>query len=216
MNQKHEVERVRLFIKHYADIGFFSTDARVIDFSKDLYNVSGSTDDPKEVHEHVGVTWKQLLIRFADLDDANCYVTNVIPDEGSNHPSFSVGGHMTPDSTGTVPVGDVSYLMPLCKWHNSTGRDGIAFEHTETKMLELTGFMEGDSAVTFALRLPSKKRYSLLYFNRESGSWESRNLSGENELVVARLDAERAIHEYVLFECRGDRLFVVDTNLSLH
>lgn len=143
MNQAQEIDQVRQFIQRYATVGFYSTGANLVDFSDDLYNVQGSTKDPKGVPDHEGVTWKNLLIRLGDLADASCYVTNATPDEGSSHPSFAVGGHMTPDSTGTVPVGDVSYLMPLCKWHNSTSRDGVAFEHTETKMLRTDGVYGG-------------------------------------------------------------------------
>ncbi len=45
--------------------------------------------------------------------------------------------------------------MPLCKWNNSTKRDCIAFKHTKSDVLELTGYMEGELLVTFMLRLPS-------------------------------------------------------------
>jgi hypothetical protein len=219
MSQAQEIEKVRSFIQRYAHIGLFSTGARVVDFHDNLYNVTGSTDDPREVPEHEGVTWRQLLIRLADLAHSACYVTNEIPEEGSSHPNFSVGGHMTPSSTGVVPVGDVSYLMPLCKWHNSPARNGIAFEHTETRMVELTGFMEGDSAVTFAMRLPSEEQHSLLYFDRSNGYWKYTNLAKETasnlnaKLLSAQVGTIDAAQEYVLFERRNDRYFVIDTSL---
>ncbi|HEX7802621.1 MAG TPA: hypothetical protein VF471_07695 [Pseudoxanthomonas sp.] len=219
MNETQKIEQVRAFIKRYANIGLFSTGAKLVDFSDELYNVTGSTDDPTEVPGHRGVTWRNLLVRLADLDEANCYVTNEIPKGESSHPNFLVGGHMTPNSTGIVPTGEISYLMPLCKWHNSTGRNGIAFEHTETRMLELKGFMEGDSALTFALRLPSEEQYSLLYFDRSHGGWEYRNLSDKSmswldgQPLSAMAGVSEPVREYVLFERRGDLYYVMDTNL---
>lgn len=219
MTEAQEIELVRAFVQRYAGIGLFSTGAKLVDYAKDLYNVSGSTDDPKEVAEYKGMAWKKLLVRLAGLADANCYVTNEIPDQQSNHPAFAVGGHMTPNSDGIVDVGKVSYLMPLCKWHNSTGRDGVAFEHAEIRMLQLKGFMEGDSAVTFAARLPSDMPYSLLYFDRGEGGWEEKKLSGEkalgfndNALAAAVGDAEPG-GAFVLLERRGDLFFVANTNL---
>lgn len=205
MREAQEIEKVRSFIKRYAHIGLLSTGARPVDFDDDLYNVKGSTDDPRQVPEHVGLTWKQLLVKRAGLGHANCYVTNSIPDEVSSHPNFGVGGHMTPNSAGIVGNGDISYLMPLCKWHNSTSRNDVAFEHTETRMLELTGFMEGDLAVTFAIRLPSEEQHSLLYFDRGNGSWEYRDLGEEvisgfnKKFLSATVGTTDAVQEYVLF-----------------
>jgi hypothetical protein len=220
MNEARESDQIRLFIKRYAGIGLFSTGAELVDFTDVLYNVTGSTHDPREVPENEGMTWKKLLINLADLAEADCYVTNDAPNKESSHPDFSVGGHMTPNSTGVVAVGGTSYLMPLCKWHNSTSRDGVAFEHTETKMLKLTGFMEGDSAVTFALRLPAEEPYSLLYLDRTKGLWEYSNFSEEKALALnakllsATEDSAEPVQEYVLFERRDNRYYVVSTNLS--
>lgn len=219
MSHTEEIEQVRLFIKRYEGIGLFSTGAKLVDISDDVYNVTGSTDDPRQVPDNEGVTWKKLLINLADLAEASCYVTDPLPDGETNHPNFAVGGHMTTNSSGVVPVGKVSYLMPLCKWHNSTGRDGVAFQHTETRMLKLTGFMEGDSAVTFALRLPSEEPYSLLYFDRTKGHWDFRNLHEEKalgfnqQLLSVMVDAVEPVQDYVLFERKDDLYFVKDTNL---
>lgn len=219
MDDSRQIEQVRLFVNRYGKIGLFSTGAKIVDFSDDLYNVTGSTEDPKEVREYKGLAWKKLLIRLLDLEDASCYVTNEAPDGESSHPNFGVGGHMTPKSTGKVPDGGITYLMPLCKWHNSTGRDGTAFEHSETRMLQLSGFMEGDSAVTFAMRLPSDEQFSLLHYDRANGTWEFSKLSREKALgfnaqpLSTLVDVAKPAQDYALFERKGDRYFVVDTNL---
>ena len=138
-------------------IGLLSTGARVVPYEGVLYNVVGSTDDP----DIDGASWKQLLIRNGINGD--CYVTDPLPDRaGTSHPGFDVGGHMTPSSDGQVARGETCYLMPLCKWHNSTQRDGTPFEHEETTMLELSGFMEGELAATFAARMPGDAEYRLV------------------------------------------------------
>ena len=59
---------------------------------------------------------------------------------------------MALNQDGVVIVGGISYLMPLCAWHNSTARDEKNFEHSKTRMLELSGFMEGQTALTFNMR----------------------------------------------------------------
>jgi len=69
---------------------------------------------------------------------------------------------MTPDETGLVEQGEICYLMPLCKWHNSTSRNRTPFEHTETSMLELSGYMQSDLAVTFLARMPGDAEYRLV------------------------------------------------------
>lgn len=78
--------------------------------------------------------------------------------------------------------------------------------------------MEGDSAVTFAMRLPSAEKYTLLYFDRGRGHCDFKDLSNEKAMTVAKqspsglLELGESVQEYVLFEQRGDRYFVVDTN----
>lgn len=158
------IERaLRKFANQHQDAVLLSTGSTVVSFGEVLYNVVGSTDDP----DIDGLSWKQLLIRNGI--DGDCYVTAPLPNRtGTSHPGFDVGGHMTPNADGHVPNGGVCYLMPLCKWHNSTRRDGIPFEHEKTKMLKLTGYMEGDLAMTFAARLPGNAPYRLVSFENDA------------------------------------------------
>jgi hypothetical protein len=150
-------QALRDFAIRYHDIELLSTGFKVIDYAGVLYNVEGSTDDP----DIDGNNWKKLLIRNGI--DGDCYVTDPLPDrEGTSHPGFNVGGHMTPNADGHVPIGGNCYLMPLCKWHNSTSKDGTPFKHTKTKMLKLSGYMEGDIAITFAARMPGDATYRLV------------------------------------------------------
>ena len=145
------------FASRYQGIGLFSTGAKIVDYAGVLYNVEGSTADP----DIDGANWKELLIRNGI--DGDCYVIDPMPDrDGTSHPGFNVGGHMTPSADGHVPSGGICYLMPLCKWHNSTTRDGTPFEHEQTQMLELSGFMEGDIAATFTARMSGDAAYRLV------------------------------------------------------
>ncbi len=165
-----------------------STGATVVNFASNLYNLEGSTDDPKRVPDHLGVAWKQLLIDYGIADTSPCYVTNAGA-EGS-HPAFSVGGHMTTNSDGTPPAGGICYLMPLCFWHNNTSRDRVSFTHTATQMLQLSGYMQGELAATFRMRLPSLEPYAILYFTNEG--WKTKNLSNEHVQRLGR-GASRAL-----------------------
>ena len=219
MTDTYEADEVRAFITKYGGIGLLSTGAQLVDYAGKLYNVTQSTEDPKAVDEHKGASWKKLLNSYADFSHACCYVTSPLPDEASNHPEFSVGGHMTPNSSGIVELGGVTYLMPLCKWHNSTARDCTAFSHNKTKMLKLTGFMEGDSAITFALRLENSNAYTLLYFDRSNTSWAYRELStSERQTMKSEslmpMSAGVTRQEYAIFERRGDRFYIEHSNIS--
>ncbi|MEO5712058.1 MAG: hypothetical protein ABIT37_01085 [Luteolibacter sp.] len=150
-------QALKNFAARYQGIGLFSTGFNVVNYARVLYNVEGSTDDPAIS----GGGWKKLLTDNGI--DGNCYVTSPSPDrDGTSHPGFDVGGHMTPNADGHVANGGICYLMPLCKWHNSTRRDGTPFEHEETEMLKLSGFMESDLALTFAARLPGDAAYRLV------------------------------------------------------
>lgn len=192
------MQQVLDFVERQQKNGILSTGAKRVDFSGDLYNVDGSTSDPKKIPGHDGVAWKQLLIEYGI--NANCYVTNANP-EGS-HPDFSVGGHMTTDPSGDVITGGRCYLMPLCFWHNGKKNDGVRFTHSNTAMLELSGYNLGELAATFQLRLPSKMPYAILYLS-DSG-WKHQDLS-EDEAKNIKADFIPRIGggkeaNYVLFE----------------
>ena len=196
MSEIPGIEKVQNFINRFGDIGILSTGSTVVNFSGVLYNVSGSTHDPKEVPGHEGDSWKRLLIDQANLGSASCYVTNIEPPHNSSHPGFSVGGHMTTNSDGNVEHGADSYLMPLCYWHNSTARDGEPFQHTQTKMVKLSGYMQGELAATFGLRQPNTSPYALLYFDQVDKNWKYKNLLSHQ---VSKLDS-RLTNNCVLFE----------------
>jgi len=205
-NDDLELQEVLNFVERYKEDGVESTGATAVNFTGGLYNVSGSTNDPKRVPGRDGVTWKQLLIAYGI--NGNCYVTNTNPVPGASHPSFSVGGHMTTISSGIVPTGGECYLMPLCSWHNSTARDGILYHHTNTAMLKLSGYDQGELAATFQLRLPSNDPFAILYPSDDG--WHFKNLS-EHEAASLETDVLPQISRgddthYVLVErVRGER-----------
>jgi len=93
--------------------------------------------------------------------------------------------------------------MPLCSWHNNKARDGVKFTHTSTKMLKLTGYMQGEPAATFQARLPSDDRFAIVYFSE--GAWEHENLSDAqaadvNSSGIPNVSAGCEIEYYVLFK----------------
>jgi hypothetical protein len=59
------------------------------------------------------------------------------------------------NSHGTVMTGQSCYMMPLCTWHSSTARNHQPSGHTQTRMLELSGYMQAEPAATFLARLPT-------------------------------------------------------------
>lgn len=219
MTSTKDSNKVREFLKRYSGIGLKSTGAQLVDYAGKLYNVKGSTEDPKAVDGSIGTSWKRLFDKYADFSDACCYVTSPLPGEASNHPNFAVGGHMTPNRSGVVEPGGSTYLMPLCKWHNSTLRDGVAFSHIKTKMLKLTGFMEGDSAITFSLRLGTANTHTLLLFDRSSNAWTYRELSGSEKKRVQEksampISAALDKQDYAIFEKRGDLFYIERSSIS--
>jgi hypothetical protein len=210
-----EKQTVLDFVERYNKIGVESTGAQVVNFSGGLYNVDGSTYDPKGVPGNPGVTWRQLLINFGI--NHNCYVTNT--PAGGSHPDFSVGGHMTTSSNGYVQPGGTCYLMPLCYWHNSTSKNGILFTHTQTSMLQLTGYDQAELAATFQLRLPSGEPFALLYYSE--GGWNSQNLSEKQAMnlrseILPQINSEQDV-EHVLFERAHEAqtmLYIKEVNLK--
>jgi hypothetical protein len=150
-------DRLSQFTAKFAGLNIQSTSAAVVDYSGDLYNVNGSTPDPKID----GKTWKRLL-QFHGISGA-CFADTPAAPPGSSHPAFSVGGHVTPNASGDVPTGSSCYLMPLCYWHNGKGNDGKVFHHAQTRMLELFGYMQGEPAATYLARMGGAAPMSLVY-----------------------------------------------------
>lgn len=200
------------FVRSVGTRGIESTGATRVNYTGGLYNVSGSTDDPKHVPNNNGVAWKQLLINYGI--NGQCYVTNANP--GGSHPDFSVGGHMTPNQNGVVATGGVCYLMPLCHWHNSTSRNGVLFSHTNSNMLRLSGYMQGELALTFQIRLPSSEPFALLC--KKDGEWSYRDLSqAEAKSFDALPSAIRSEHYILIERVRGEETlhYIRDQNLPV-
>lgn len=185
--QQIATEQLKQFAAQFAGMRIQSTGASVVTYTADLYNVDGSTDDP-----HIdGKTWKALLIAYGI--SGNCFANTPVAPPGKTHPQFNVGGHVTPNADGDVPDGGDCYLMPLCSWHNGKGNDGKAFAHTQTQMLELTGYMQGEPAATFLARMPGELPLSLVFLGDEGLSY--RNIADEPEAVektLAAVDGPRA------------------------
>ncbi|MEL7360853.1 MAG: hypothetical protein AAFN13_02165 [Bacteroidota bacterium] len=108
------------------------------------------------------------------------------PSAGGSHPDFSVGGHMTPNKDGSVPIGGVCYLMPLCYWHNSKSRDDTPFTLSKQRILRLSGYSLGELSATFTLRLPDKRPYAAVYFDGDG--WAHANLTEADVFSIARGD----------------------------
>ncbi|MGX9354107.1 hypothetical protein ACS3SW_02785 [Roseobacteraceae bacterium S113] len=159
---------MKSLVEGAGSVGLFSTGAQLEIFMGVLYNVDGSSDDPTVD----GLSWRALLA--ARGIDGACNVANETP-AGNSHPAFNVGGHMTPNADGQVAVGEDSFLMPLCSWHNHKARDGVAFSLIDRRVLRLSGFMQGDIAASFAARMPSAERFALIHGS--SSGWGYANLS---------------------------------------
>ncbi len=197
MELSNEAKALIDFVDKWSGVELFSTGANVVEFSDVLYNVDGSSDDPNIN----GLSWKQLLIENGV--DGNCYVTNIVPPSGTSHPRFSVGGHMTVNSDGSVAAGGTCYLMPLCSWHNSKSRDGMTFTHDENSMIKLAGYMEGEPSVTFMARLPSDDKYSIVPLS--DGTTDTKKLSGawhgnQKNLLLRNFATEGRPQHFVLFK----------------
>jgi hypothetical protein len=152
------------FVRKHEGMRLLSTSADVVEFTGVLFNVDGSSDDP----EIDGYSWRGLL-RERGID-SDCYVTNIQPLGETSHANFSVGGHMTVNEDGSVASGGECYLMPLCSWHNSKARDGMAFEHTETRMLKLFGYMEQEPRATFSARMASDEEFVVVPLIERGGA----------------------------------------------
>lgn len=139
-----------------------STGATVVSSSPNpIYNVDGSSDDPK-IH---GDSWKKLFVAVMAKAGAfypnNCFVSPTSPAHDS-HPGFRLGGHMTQNQNGSA-TGGTCYLMPLCSWHNSKARDGVPFVPVQPTMVQLTGYLLAEPAALFAARLDGEAAHALVY-----------------------------------------------------
>lgn len=216
MPSAYERNEIRAFVALNRGKVLHSTDALIVDYPGVLYNVTGSTEDPKAVENHKGLAWKALLNQHSVFSGASCYVTDPLPNTGSSHAKFDVGGHMTPNPDGVVDVGADSYLMPLCKWHNSTSRDRKPFAHSKTKMLKLLGFMQGDSATTFGLRM--RDTSTLLYLgppSKDRAFKEIIDSANKRNLIALHKSIANFpnILEYAIFEKQDDGFYKIITNL---
>lgn len=202
------------FVAWAGDGPLRSTKATAQHVTGDLYNVTGSTQDPYVD----GLKWKPLLVDRGVV--GSCYADTPLPGGASSHPGFDVGGHMTKNASGVVPDGGVTFLMPLCKWHNFRSRDGVPFAHANTWMLLLEGFMQGEPPVTFMARLPSRERWAIVY--RAGGQWTHRAVTEEqathsDRSPLTRLDPHASRDEFVLLErSRQDetQYFIREANVS--
>ena len=148
------------FVTRFGEQRLFSTQAKIVTYTDPLYNVIGSSGDPKIPGYP---SWTYLLQQFGIGVGTNdhCYVDPQTPDH--THPAFLVGGHMTPNKDGSVPSTDICYLMPLCKWHNGKGNNHVAFPHSLTQILELYGYMTSETAATFLARLSGQVPAALIF-----------------------------------------------------
>lgn len=207
MAEMTEREYLRWFTALHLDNELLSTGASKVEFSGILYNVTNSSKDPKKIPGYnSNSSWTTIFYGETGLENEECYVTNQKPPEGKgNHPAFEAGGHMTTTKSGVVETGGITYIMPLCAWHNNPARNGKPFEHTKTTMVKLTGFMEGDTPLTFMMRLPSTEKYSVLFIDPETNKLDIKNMP-DNEVLNQNLrekitsDKKPDVENFVLFE----------------
>lgn len=185
-----------------------STGAAAVTFSGGLYNVQGSTYDPHHVPGNPG-SWMALLAAYNIPITSSCYVTNPLPsDPSTSHPTYSKGGHMTINQNGGV-TGGTCYLMPLCAWHNNSSRIDL-FSHTgHDNMVKLTGYMTGELAATFQIRMPCTDPFAILYHAEEGWTYQNLSKGQAANLKSGFLATLRNGQEvdYVLFErVHGDTI----------
>ena len=163
-----DAERLARFAERFESLPITSTAAAIVSYSGALYNVDDSTGDPLID----GLKWKQLLITMSAKSAGckivqACYADTPVATTGSSHNEFSVGGHVTPNSSGVVAKGGSCYLMPLCSWHNSKARDGQAFGHANTCMLQLSGYMQSEPFASFMARMDGAAPAAIVYAGEE-------------------------------------------------
>lgn len=204
MTEYTELELLHKFVEKCGTLHVESTGASITYQSDTMYNVDGSDNDPKKIPKHVGSNWRPLMIALGISASSKCYVTTAKPAPAASHPNFNAGGHVTPNSDGTVAAGGTCYLMPLCSSHNGKSFDEVAFTHTETKMVELTGYMEpAELPATFMARLPSEETFAVLYPTNDG--WQSKKLHADDAADLSLVDlpgceGSGAPEHYVLIE----------------
>jgi hypothetical protein len=201
MERAAAAEHLDQFVREFGVSTILSTGARVVDYAGVLYNVKGSTPDPHVDGKH----WKRLL--QSNGISGNCFADTPAARAGSSHPGFSVGGHVTPNLDGSVPEGGNCYLMPLCYWHNGKANDGKAFQHQQTRMLELSGYMRGEPAATYLARMSGAAPLSLVFLGDEGLSY--RNIADEpdsaaNTLTSIHSASLAGVGQFVLLRRNSD------------
>lgn len=200
MPNDHEVDEAAAtlarFVDKFSGLRLFSTGARVVTYDQPLYNVKGSTPDPKID----GKAWKRLLQNHGISGD--CFADTPDAPSTSSHADFSVGGHVTPNSDGMVPVGSTCFLMPLCYWHNGKANDGKPFSHAEIRMLELIGYMQGEPAATYLARTSGIADYALVFIGAEGLSY--RGIPGSPGAFLANNMAKLSVHPDVFVMLRKE------------
>ena len=192
------------FVSRFGEIRLFSTSAAVVTYPAPLYNVIGSTDDPKVPGYS---SWTSLLQGkgIGVGSDNHCYVDPQVPDR--SHPGFQVGGHMTPNQDGSVPATQSCYLMPLCKLHNGKGYNHVAMSHSLTQILELSGYMTGEPAATFLARMGGEASAALVFADEEGVGFQT--LSAEDfvrakESTIAEALGANAPSRHIVLHRRRD------------
>ena len=106
--------------------------------------------------------------------------------------------------------------MPLCAWQNSTARDEQNFEHSKTRMLELSGFMEGQTALTFNMRRKDLDTHRIAI--KKGNGWElviKSTLDGRTISEVAAGLSVTSQNPFVILSLdrSSGKLMVTDANL---
>jgi hypothetical protein len=107
---------------------------------------------------------------------------------------------MTINKDGSVE-NKTCYLRPLCNWHNSKSLDEHPFTVPQHDILELTGYMMGELAATFCLRLSRNDPFAVLYST--NAGWAYKNLSQREDArpFLSRLQNELGEEYYLLEVC---------------
>ncbi|GGK41769.1 hypothetical protein GCM10008955_39470 [Deinococcus malanensis] len=92
----------------------------------------------------------------------------------------------------------------MCSWHNNKARDGIRFTLSSTQMLQLKGYMTGELAASFRLRLPSPYPFAVLYYSESAQGWTYQDLAEDHlDTWDHGLAGEPLLELYVVIERVG-------------